>query len=100
MADNQPIKYSDLVKPDNSIEELIKQLTELKDTYTDALASIKAEAIQLAATLQKVSGATEVPRTSLMMRLETLPRSSYGRWLQTAVMKSDVSTQRRLTTHS
>lgn len=59
MADNQPIKYSDLVKPDNSIEELIKQLTELKDTYTDALANIKAEAIQLAATLQKVSGATE-----------------------------------------
>lgn len=59
MADNQPIKYSDLVKPDNSIEELIKQLTELKDAYTDALASIKAEAIQLAATLQKVSGATE-----------------------------------------
>ena len=59
MTDNQPIKYSDLVKPDNSIEELIKQLTELKDTYTDALASIKAEAIQLAATLQKVSGATE-----------------------------------------
>ena len=59
MADNQPIKYSDLVKPDNSIEELIKQLTELKDTYTDALASIKADAIQLAATLQKVSGATE-----------------------------------------
>lgn len=59
MADNQPIKYSDLVKSDNSIEELIKQLTELKDTYTDALASIKAEAIQLAATLQKVSGATE-----------------------------------------
>lgn len=59
MTDNQPIKYSDLVKPDNSIEELIKQLTELKYTYTDALASIKAEAIQLAATLQKVSGATE-----------------------------------------
>lgn len=59
MTDNQPIKYSDLVKSDNSIEELIKQLTELKDTYTDALASIKAEAIQLAATLQKVSGATE-----------------------------------------
>ncbi|WP_418428284.1 phage tail tape measure protein [Barnesiella intestinihominis] len=59
MADNQPIKYKDLISPDNSIEELIKQLTELKDTYTDALASIKAEAIQLAATLQKVSGATE-----------------------------------------
>lgn len=59
MADNNPIKYKDLISPDNSIEELIKQLTELKDTYTDALASIKAEAIQLEATLQKVSGATE-----------------------------------------
>lgn len=59
MADNNPIKYKDLISPDNSIEELIKQLTELKDTYTDALANIKAEAIQLAATLQKVSGATE-----------------------------------------
>lgn len=59
MADNNPIKYKDLISPDNSIEELIKQLAELKDTYTDALASIKAEAIQLAATLQKVSGATE-----------------------------------------
>lgn len=59
MADNNPIKYKDLISPDNSIEELIKQLTELKDTYTDALASIKAEAIQLAATLQNVSGATE-----------------------------------------
>lgn len=65
MADNQPIKYSDLVKPDNSIEELIKQLAELKDTYTDALASIKAEAIQLAATLQKVSGATEDGRKKI-----------------------------------
>lgn len=65
MTDNQPIKYSDLVKPDNSIEELKKQLTELKDAYTDALASIKAEAIQLEATLQKVSGATEDGRKKI-----------------------------------
>lgn len=65
MADNNPIKYKDLISPDNSIEELIKQLTELKDTYTDALASIKAEAIQLAATLQKVSGATEDGRKTI-----------------------------------
>lgn len=65
MTDNNPIKYKDLISPDNSIEELIKQLTELKDTYTDALASIKAEAIQLAATLQKVSGATEDGRKKI-----------------------------------
>lgn len=59
MADNQPIKYSDLVSPDNSITDLIKQLDELSDTYTNALKNIKAEAIQLAEILKKVSGATE-----------------------------------------
>lgn len=65
MADNNnPIKYSDLVSPDNSITDLIKQLDELSDTYTNALKNIRAEAIQLAAVLQKVSGATEDGRNT------------------------------------
>lgn len=60
MADNNnSIKYSDLISPDNSITDLIKQLDELSDTYTNALKNIKAEAIQLAEILKKVSGATE-----------------------------------------
>lgn len=60
MADNNnPIKYSDLISSDNSITDLIKQLDELSDTYTNALKNIKAEAIQLAEILKKVSGATE-----------------------------------------
>lgn len=65
MADNNnPIKYSDLVSPDNSITDLIKQLDELSDTYTNALKNIRTEAIQLAAVLQKVSGATEDGRNT------------------------------------
>lgn len=65
MADNNnPIKYSDLVSPDNSITDLIKQLDELSDKYTNALKNIRAEAIQLAAVLQKVSGATEDGRNT------------------------------------
>lgn len=65
MADNNnPIKYSDLVRPDNSITDLIKQLDELSDAYTNALKDIRAEAIQLAAVLQKVSGATEDGRNT------------------------------------
>lgn len=65
MADNSnPIKYSDLVSPDSSITDLIKQLDGLSDTYTNALKNIKAEAIQLAAVLQKVSGATEDGRNT------------------------------------
>lgn len=60
MADNNnPIKYSDLISPDNSITDLIKQLDEFSDTYTNAQKNIKAEAIQLAEILKKVSGATE-----------------------------------------
>ena len=43
MADNNnPIKYSDLVSPDNSITDLIKQLDELSDAYTNALKNIRA----------------------------------------------------------
>ena len=65
MADNNnPIKYSDLVSPDNSITDLIKQLDELSNAYTNALKNIRAEAIQLAAVLQKVSGATEDGRNT------------------------------------
>ena len=40
------------------------------------------------------------PRTSLMMRLDTRPRSSYGRCAQWAVMKSLVTTARSATTFS
>lgn len=61
---NNPIKYSDLVSPDNSITELIKQLNELQDTYSSALRNIKGEAVQLASTLKNVSGATEAGRTA------------------------------------
>ena len=65
MADNNnPIRYSDLVSPDNSITDLIKQLDELSDTYTNALKNIKTEAIELAKMLKKVSGATEEGRNT------------------------------------
>ena len=48
MADNNnPIKYSDLIKPDSSITDLIKQLEELKGIYESALAKVKKEAEQL-----------------------------------------------------
>lgn len=53
MADNDAIKYSDLVSPDNSITELIKQLDELSDTYTNALKNIRTEAIQLTKELER-----------------------------------------------
>jgi hypothetical protein len=58
-SNNNSISYSDLVKPDNSIEQLVTQLEELRKTYTKALRDIKQEAIQLSAQLRTVSGATQ-----------------------------------------
>lgn len=66
MADNnQPIKYSDLVKPDDSITKLIAQLDQLSDAYMNTLQNIKSEAITVRASLEKVSGATENGRKTI-----------------------------------
>lgn len=66
MADNNnPIKYSDLVKPDDSITKLIAQLDQLSDAYMNALQNIKSEAITVKATLEGVSGATENGRKTI-----------------------------------
>lgn len=62
---NNPIKYSDLIKPDNSITELIKQLDELSDAYRNTLNNINTQAIQLKVSLQNVSGATTENRKTI-----------------------------------
>lgn len=59
-----PIKYSDLVKPDESITTLIKQLQELAKTYVAAQNEIVAKARELRESLVNVSGATEQGRAT------------------------------------
>ena len=66
MADNNnPIKYSDLIRPDDSISKLIAQLDQLSDAYMNALNNIKSEAITVKTALQNVSGATEEGRKAI-----------------------------------
>ena len=60
-----PIKYSDLIKPDNSISDLIKQLEDLQKVYSDTAAKIKEQALQVTASLKGVSGATEEGRKAI-----------------------------------
>ena len=57
-----PIKYSDLVIPDDSITKLVGQLRELDETYSQALKNIREEAARLVTDLKGVSGATEEGR--------------------------------------
>lgn len=58
MAEHNPIKYSDLISPDDSIEKLIGQLEALNTTYGQMAQSIIDKASSVAGALRAVSGAT------------------------------------------
>ena len=57
MADN-PLKYSDLVIPDDSITNLIEQLKEMAVTFDSAMKGIVTSAQKTETSLKGVSGAT------------------------------------------
>lgn len=54
MADN-PIKYSDFIKPDGSITDLIEQLVAVQTTYSKMRDDVLAAAKELEAALKKVN---------------------------------------------
>ena len=60
-----PLKYSDLLQPDNSIQQAIDQLEKLNETYAQTLKQVNSEAIKLKASVEQVSGATEEHRTRI-----------------------------------
>ena len=55
----EPIKFTDLIKPDDTINELIQQLRDAKDAYEKLAKSVKTESGDVAKALQSTSGATE-----------------------------------------
>lgn len=59
MPEQNPIRYQDLITPDESIEKLIEQLEKLQEVYNGMAADVKRQAAELAASLTKVSGATQ-----------------------------------------
>lgn len=61
----QPLRYQDLLQPDNSIQQAIDQLEKLNDTYAQTLKQVNSEAIKLKASVEQVSGATEEHRTRI-----------------------------------
>lgn len=65
MAETNPIHYADLVAPDNSIENLIKQLGTLQITYEHLAETIKADSKAMAAAMKTVSGATSDGRKKI-----------------------------------
>ena len=67
MSDPNPIYYRDLVRPDNSITDLISQLQALIAEYEGAKAKIQSTASDMAKSMQMVSGATEDQREQITM---------------------------------
>lgn len=65
LGNTNPIKYSDLISPDDSISNLIKQLDELSDSYVNMSKNVREQAGALATNLRGVSGATEAGRKAI-----------------------------------
>ena len=65
MADEDKIKYSDIIQPDDSIEKLIKQLGELNQSYETMVNAIRAGADRVVHALKIASGATNEGRKSI-----------------------------------
>lgn len=56
---NNPIKTSDLIQNDGTIDKLIDDLEKLRDKYVKSMDEIRKKANALDQTLQKLSGSTE-----------------------------------------
>lgn len=65
MADEDKIKYSDIIQPDDSIEKLIKQLGELNQSYETMINAIRAGADRVVHALKTASGATSEGRKTI-----------------------------------
>ena len=66
MDNPNPIHYSDLITPDDSITKLIAQLDELIKKYDAAQSTIKGTAAEAAKNMAALSGATDEQRQSII----------------------------------
>lgn len=65
MAEDDKIRYSDIIQPDDSIEKLVKQLGELNRQYETMVNAIRAGADRIVHSLKSASGATSEGRKSI-----------------------------------
>ena len=63
--DDDKIKYEDLISPDDSVKNLIEQLTELNKTYSTVLEVVKSGAKDIVTQLKSMSTATNEGRAEI-----------------------------------
>lgn len=74
MDNPNPIRYSDLITPDNSITQLIAQLDELIKQYDIARVKIQGAAADAAKSMNNLSGATSEQRQQISLLTEQSDR--------------------------
>lgn len=70
MENPNPIRYSDLITPDNSITDLIKQLDTLIAKYEEMKGKVQSQAAETAKSMNNLSGATEAQQRELLRNAE------------------------------
>lgn len=70
MDNPNPIRYADLITPDDSIKNLITQLQQLIGEYDAAKSKIQGAAGEVAKSIQSVSGASEEQRKQIQLASE------------------------------
>ena len=58
MAEEDKIKYSDIIQPDDSIEKLVTQMGELNKSYEEMVKAISSGAEKIVKSIKSASGAT------------------------------------------
>lgn len=70
MDNPNPIRYSDLITPDSSITDLIKQLDTLIAKYEEMRGKVQSQAAETAKSMNNLSGATEAQQRELLKNAE------------------------------
>lgn len=65
MAEDDKIKYSDIIQPDDSLEKLVKQLEDINKSYETMVNAIRAGADRIVHALKSASGATSEGRKAI-----------------------------------
>lgn len=65
MAEDDKIKYSDIIQPDDSLEKLVKQLEDINKSYETMTNAIRVGADRVVQALKSVSGANRDGRKSI-----------------------------------
>lgn len=65
MAEDDKVKYSDIIEPDDSLEKLVKQLDEINKSYETMVNAIRAGATKIVTAIKSASGATSEGRAKI-----------------------------------